>query len=158
MIKDPSAVESDLGEVRGLNLLPVVTTLEREKIVRKVTGTCLLNNRKIEGYEIHMGKSVILKGLGRPFLRIHVKGEKGAWEDGWTINAGQIAGTYVHGVLDSPGFRESFLNQIRWAKGLESRAAKRAGRSKSHQYDRLADHFEAHCDVEKIVKIAMKGC
>jgi len=150
-ILDPSGVESGHREVAGLDLLPVVTTLEEEKVVRKVTGACLLNGRKIKGYEIHMGRGVISKGVGTPFVRIHAKGEKGAWEDGWTVNGGRIAGTYVHGILDSPGFRADFLNGMREAKGLKLRAPEKGRQARFHQYERLADHFEKYCDVDRII-------
>jgi adenosylcobyric acid synthase len=64
-IKDPYGVESNRKEISGLGLLPVTTTLEKEKIVRKVVGTCLINGKRVKGYEIHMGKSRILKKYWR---------------------------------------------------------------------------------------------
>ena len=45
-IRDPSGVESDRKEVKGLSLLPVETILEKEKVVRKVIGTCLINGKR----------------------------------------------------------------------------------------------------------------
>jgi len=150
-IKDPYGVESDRKEVSGLNLLPVTTSLEKEKVVRKVVGTCLTNGKRVKGYEIHMGKSRILKDIGEPFLRIGKQGEKGGWQDGWSLNGGLISGTYLHGLFDLPGFRGDFLNCMRKAKGLKTKTPKQGRVTKDHQYDRLADHFEAHCDVEKIL-------
>ncbi len=150
-IKDPYGVESDRKEVLGLSLLPVSTSLEKEKVVRKVGGTCLANGKRVRGYEIHMGKSRILRNGGEPFLRIHKVGEKRSWEDGWFTNGGQIAGTYLHGIFDLPGFRGDFLNSIRKAKGLQPKAPKQGRLTKNRQYDLLADHFEAHCDVDKIL-------
>jgi adenosylcobyric acid synthase len=154
-IKDPYGVESDRKEVSGLNLLPVTTSLEKEKVVRKVFGTCLINGKQVKGYEIHMGKSRILKDVGEPFLRIGKRGEKEIWQDGWSLNGGLISGTYLHGLFDLPGFRGDFLNRMRKAKGLEAKRAKQGRVTKGSQYDRLANHFEAHCDVEKIISCVL---
>jgi adenosylcobyric acid synthase len=152
-IKDPSGVESDRKEVRGLGLLPIETILEEEKIVRKVTGTCLMNGKRVTGYEIHMGQTRILRRIGRPFLRIHEPGNKKAWEDGWSVEGDRIAGTYVHGIFDSPGFRSDFLNNIRRSKDLKERAPRQGRLARFHQYDRLADLFETYCDVERIIAL-----
>jgi adenosylcobyric acid synthase len=150
-IKDPYGVESDRKEVSGLDLLPVTTTLEKEKVVRKVVGTCMTNGKRVNGYEIHMGRSRILNDMGEPFLKIGKLGEKKGWQDGWSLNGGLISGTYLHGLFDLPGFRGDFLNRMRKAKGLKAKRPKQGRRTKDRQYDRLADHFEDHCDVEKIL-------
>ena len=155
-IKDPFSVESNRKEVKGLDLLPLITSLEEHKIVRKVTGISLINNRKITGYEIHMGITGVINKIGEPFLRIHEEGEKTSWQDGWSIDSGRITGTYVHGILDTPGFREVFLNGLRKEKGLMPRKSCKTGRRKDKEYDRLADHFEKNCDVERIIQIVTK--
>ena len=150
-IRDPSGVESHRKEVRGLCLLPIETILEKEKVVRKVSGLCLINGKRVSGYEIHMGRSSILRRRGEPYLRIHEPGKKQTWLDGWCKEGGRIAGTYLHGILDSPGFRGDVLNGVRRAKGLKERSPRQGRIARFHHYDRLADHFEVHCDVEKIL-------
>lgn len=150
-IMDPYGVESDRKMVRGVGLLPVETILEEEKVVRKVVGTCLVNGKRVRGYEIHMGKSNSLNKKGEPFLKIHEPGRKNVWLDGWCLKKGQVAGTYVHGLLDSQGFKGDFLNTVRKAKGIKQRSPRRGRQARFHQYDRLAAHFEKYCDVEKIV-------
>jgi len=153
IIRDPLGLESDKKEARGLGILPLETILEGEKVVRKVTGTCLMNGKRVSGYEIHMGRSRIVKQEGDPFLRIHEPGKRRTWEDGWSLKEGNIVGTYVHGILDSPGFRNTLLNRIRRGKGLKERRPTQGRLARFHQYDKLADHFETHCDVEKIISI-----
>ena len=113
VIRDPSGVESDKGYVKGLGLLPVETVLEEEKVVRRVTGTCLQDNTRVKGYEIHMGRSRITNTAAEPLLRIHEPGGRSWWTDGCQVANGKLWGTYLHGILDSPGFRGSFLNSIR---------------------------------------------
>lgn len=150
-VRDPFGVESTRERVSGLDLLPVETVLESEKIVRRVQGSCLINGRKVRGYEIHMGQSRILRQEGVPFLRVHEPGRKKAWEEGCAVEDARIAGTYVHGILDSPGFRGEVLNAIRRGKGLKERRPRQGRLARFHQYDLLADHFEAHCDVDRIL-------
>jgi adenosylcobyric acid synthase len=151
VIEDPYGVESERERADALGLLPLRTRIEREKIVRRVSGYCLINNKQVKGYEIHMGRSIAKENIGEPFLKIKELGKKGTWTDGLFINKGQVAGTYVHGLLDSPGFRADMLNRIREEKGITVRAANRGRLARFHQYERLADHFEKYCDVEAIL-------
>ena len=153
MIKDPSGVESKRQSVRGLGLLPVETVLEETKVVQKVSGLTLTQRTRVSGYEIHMGQTRILRENGKPFLEIHRPGRRHTWEDGCYIQEGRVAGVYVHGILDAPGFRGDLLNRLRKAKGLRVRPPKQGRLARFHQYDRLADHFETHCDMDKILGV-----
>ncbi len=150
-IHDPEGVESKQKTVTGIGLLPMETRLEVQKIVRKVTGVCLANGKRVSGYEIHMGRTAPMTPEGQPFVRIHEPGKKASWDDGWSIRDGRVAGTYVHGILDAPGFRGGFLNTLRAGKGIESRKPRQGRQGRFHQYDRLANHFEAHCRVDDIL-------
>jgi adenosylcobyric acid synthase len=151
VIRDPHGVESPRKEVRGLGLLPVVTELAPDKVVRKVAGKSVVRGRHVKGYEIHMGTSRAVGDRGGPYLKIRESGKQTSWEDGWQMDDGRICGTYVHGILDSPGFRAEFLNRLRSAKGLRERPPGPGRLARFHQYDRLANHFEAHCDVDRII-------
>ncbi len=152
-IKDPLGIESKKkqGRAVGAGLLPVDTVLKGEKVVRKVSGTCLVNKKRVSGYEIHMGVSEMKNGNGIPFSRLRKVGGKEVWDDGCVSRDGRIAGTYVHGVFDSPGFRKEFLDGIRTAKGLKPKRAANGRLSRFRHYDRLADHFERHCAVDRII-------
>ena len=151
IIRDPLGVESHRKESRGIGLIPMETVLNGEKIVRKVTGTCLMNQRRVTGYEIHMGRSTITGRPESPLLRIREPGSRKAWNDGWVSDDGRIMGTYVHGFLDMPGLRNWFLNAIRVSKGMRMRKPGYGRRARFRQYDRLADHFEKYCDVTRIL-------
>ncbi len=151
-IMDPKGVESKRKRVKGIGLLPVETVLEGDKILRKVVGTCLQGDKRIRGYEIHMGKTCSLSSEGGPYVKIHEPGKKKAWLDGWRSDDGHVAGTYVHGILDASGFRGVFLNTLRKAKGIKERPPSQGRLARFHQYDRLADHFEKCCDVDRIIK------
>ncbi|NLD37740.1 MAG: cobyric acid synthase [Desulfatiglans sp.] len=151
-VYDPYGVESNRKEISGLGMLPVETTLEAEKVVRKVTGKSLKNNKPVAGYEIHMGQTRIINDTGIPLLRL--KGEDGndSWEDGCYLIDKEIAGSYLHGILDSPGFRGDFLNSVRRKKGIREKRPGKGRAARFREYDRLADHFEKYCNVEKILK------
>ncbi|MEW6266892.1 MAG: cobyric acid synthase [Thermodesulfobacteriota bacterium] len=156
-ILDPYGVESLRGRVPGLGIMPLVTVLEKDKILRRVVGMDLLLKRPVVGYEIHMGRTTAQETPSdspRPLLRIHEPGRRESWLDGWQVDAGRILGTYVHGLFDSPSWRRDFLNRLRRAKGLpEKRAVAPARGGRFHQYDRLADHYERHVDVEAVMKV-----
>ena len=149
-IKDPYRVESDKEIVNGIGLLPIETVLEKEKTVRKVKGRCLLNNKKVEGYEIHMGRTFIIEDKGSPFLRLSYNKE--SWKDGWVNKEGNVFGTYLHGLMDTDGFREEFLNRIRAQKGLKPKKARRLKNFRLKEYDKLASVFERHCNIEEIIR------
>jgi adenosylcobyric acid synthase len=152
LIKDPLKVESDRNKVKGLDLLPVMTTLEEEKIVRKMTGSCRMTGKKVSGYEIHMGQTRILDSTGETFLQLREQGGKELLEDGCFVNEGQIFGTYLHGIFDTAQFRGDFLNRFRKKKGLRSRKPKQGRLGRFHQYDLLADYFEKYCDIGGILR------
>ena len=151
-VYDPHGVESSREMISGLNLLPVETILEDEKIVRKITGKSLKDNKPIKGYEIHMGQTRIINDRGMPLLELKEENGNETWTDGCIKKGGNIAGTYVHGILDSPGFRNEFLNRLRRKKRIKERNPGKGRVSRFKEYDRLADHFEKCCDVERILK------
>jgi len=149
-IEDPFGVESGQGKVRGMGLLPVKTVLEQEKIVRKVVGRSMVYDSSLRGYEIHMGRTYVQGKRGHAFALIHEPSKSKVWEDGWVTNDMQIMGTYIHGVLDSPRFRGEILNRIRALKGLKTRRPRKGRLARFAQYNKLADHFEKHCDIKRI--------
>ena len=151
-ILDPLGVESDRKTVQGIGLLPIETNLETNKIVRKVRGISLINKTPVEGYEIHMGQTRDIEKIGTPFLRLYSPDKSQAWEEGWTINKGRISGTYLHGLFDASAFRDAFLNDLRKTKNLPLKKSKTNRKSRYEQYDRLAHHFETHCDVDAIIQ------
>jgi adenosylcobyric acid synthase len=152
VIYDPYGVESTRKKIAGLNLLPVETTIEADKVVRKVIGKSLTGNKYVEGYEIHMGLTKIIDDREMPFLKLKEEGGNEHWVDGCYLKERDIAGTYVHGILDSPGFRGDLLNRLRRKKAIKEKRPGKGRAARFREYDRLADHFEKYCDVEKILK------
>ncbi|NOQ62972.1 MAG: cobyric acid synthase, partial [Methyloprofundus sp.] len=109
-IADPLAIEGQAGTSSGLDLLDISTTLNAEKQLKQVSGQLLMNHAPIQGYEIHAGVSVG-EALSRPVLTLSNGELEGA------ISAdGQILGTYVHGIFDSPQASAALLH---WAGAKE---------------------------------------
>ena len=104
---DKAGSEGGIRTWPGLNLLPIKTTFHTEKVVTRntVTSTWPESNHELIGYEIHSGRTKLLKLDGEPIAQ-----NKGA-EFGWRCN--KVCGTYLHGVLGCDSWRNSFLNTIR---------------------------------------------
>jgi adenosylcobyric acid synthase len=108
----------------------------------RVTGRHLASGEDIAGYEIHIGRTAGPDG-GRPFARIDGRNEGAQSEDG------RIAGTYLHGMFLSDGFRVAYL------AGLGVTASRRSHSAEVEAtLDLLADHLEAHLDVPGLLALA----
>ena len=142
-ITDSEGVENGIDTIEGLGLLPVETDFYMEKTTRQVTGVAH-NGEKITGYEIHQGQSVV-KG-GQAFSEI--EGRK----EGCVLN--NCVGTYVHGVFDETGFRESYIKKIFDKKGISFDVKTiDIEEYKNSQYDKLANLIRENMDMDKIYEI-----
>ena len=56
-INDNEKVESSVRVTKGLELLDVETEMINSKIVTKINGTHIETNKKMVGYEIHIGRT-----------------------------------------------------------------------------------------------------
>ncbi|MED4226532.1 cobyric acid synthase [Neobacillus cucumis] len=150
-IEDPLAIESLHQEMDGLQLLPIETTITKEKTTILSNGMLHLfgKNFHVTGYEIHMGKTVVTgASQGLIFLK-----EK--W-DGCHSPDETIIGTYFHGIFHNDEFREELLNQIRQKKGLEPIHKRPSfNQLREEAFDRLAEHVRKHVkldDIEQLMK------
>jgi adenosylcobyric acid synthase len=140
-ISDPEGVEGAPGRVDALGLLEVETMLTGEKIVRPVTARHVATGESVAGYEIHLGLTTG-PDAARPMLDI------GGAPDGAASADGRVQGCYVHGLFAADGFRRAYLAGF----GRSSALAYEAGIEAV--LDALADHCEAHLDVERMLEIA----
>ncbi|MDG0058926.1 cobyric acid synthase [Priestia sp. P5] len=141
-ITDPDAVESRIESIKGLGLLPVETVMTTSKKTERVSGYVQLKGERvsIEGYEIHMGKTVS-KSATEAFAVVEHEKE-GTVKD-------NVIGTYVHDVFHNDSLRRALLNQIRKHKKLppitdtfNSRLQKEESFSKAAAYVREAIDME----------------
>jgi adenosylcobyric acid synthase len=102
------------SEYEGLGLLSIETFFDAyQKITKPITAQIIadqgvfkgVNGSEIQGYEIHMGKTNRLKGV-KPVFKINGEDE-GAGDSKF-----MTFGTYLHGLFDSPSFRENFVNFV----------------------------------------------
>ena len=149
-VHDPEGIEGRPGSTLGLGLLPVETMLKAPKT------TTLTRFRWQEspgtGYEIHMGQTH-LRG-GQPLFSVNTRnGEACEEEEGCVTADGCIAGTYMHGLFDSPGITRHWLSNI--GLGDVQVPEIHGPDARNREYDLLAAHFSQYVDVEAIHRCLM---
>lgn len=131
------------GYVRGMELLPVDTEFKTEKtrarirgILPELEGTLKpVSGAEFEGYEIHMGVS----GNG----------------DTKIVSAGNIYGTYIHGIFDKCA--DKVIGSLCREKGISLGDTKIDARElMEREFDRLADMARANLNMDLIYKILNK--
>lgn len=144
-VRDPDGVEGNFKLLPGLGLLPVITTMQGDKVTRQVNFTFGDKDTVCKGYEIYMGRSVPAEGFSPAPLN---KLEDGR-EDGYRKGR-KCMGTYIHGILDNPAFIDYLLEP--YAGKLEQNSFDYAA-FKEEQYDKLADHVRTHINMPLLYKI-----
>lgn len=153
-IADPLGIEDSAGDTAGLGYLPLSTELKAEKQLRRVSGELTLLGQKVavKGYEIHCGESSYLiprlEQTNAP-LQLIPESTSVSFADGLQSDDGQILGTYLHGLFDSPDACQLIL---RWA-GLNDAKAIDINQIREQQLDRLADVLAEHLDMQKLQPI-----
>jgi adenosylcobyric acid synthase len=140
-IADPGGVDGRAGTVDGLGLLDIATTMSGDKSTTLVRGTHCATGATIEGYEIHLGRSDG-PDCARPVLTLDGRA------DGARSADGRVQGTYVHGPFTGDAFRRA------WLAGLGITSTLAYDTRIETALDALADHLEAHLDVDQLLTIA----
>lgn len=163
VIRDPQHTESQNDEAAGLGLLGMETVFASEKLTSQVVAQChdlhfmgqSISADNLQGYEIHMGHTAFTREADKhPFTVCQRRGKTCASQEGTANAAGNVFGTYIHGVFDNDVFRRSVLNAIRHSKGLEALANTRNVMAEKQQaYEHLADVVENALDMEKLYQI-----
>lgn len=152
-INDRGATESARKSVKGLGILPIVTNFEKEKILSCVKAKDMVSGLKVTGYEIHHGRTRLLKKC-KPIFRITERqGKKAKGLDGAISKDGRIWGTYLHGVFDEDNFRRNFLNKLR-LKNEWPPLAMISGFNQDKEFDKLAGLVRENIDMDLLYKIA----
>ena len=136
-VHDPLGLEGAAGSSAGLGLLAFSTELAAEKQLRNVRGHLTLENAAVSGYEIHAGVTSGV-ALERPAVQL----EDGRC-DGAQSEDGQICGTYLHGLFESPAACSALL---RWA-GLQDVQSVDYHALRERDIERLADLVQNHLDT-----------
>ncbi len=133
-------VESGVGHVAGLGLLPVTTRYEAEKVLTLPSGQW--RGHSVTGYAIHHGRPAVESGT--------------AFLDGTQV--GSVWGTTWHGIFENDGFRRAFLSQVAadtgrdWLPGAVAFADVREAR-----LDALGDLVEQHLDTAAVWRLIEGG-
>lgn len=158
MLLDPDGTESNVPELQGLDIFPIETTFASEKKTEQITGYAVAGfseiGMMIEGFEIHMGRTIFLENVIHPFLiRLNQQADTpdSYHSDGVMSSDGLVWGTYIHGVLHNDDLRQAWLNEARREKGMPIPEAGISYNSlREHSFDRLADHVRQHVNMELI--------
>ncbi len=140
-IADPDGIEGPAGEDRGLGLLDVATVMTPDKRLTRTSAIHAVTGAPMEGYEIHIGRT---EGpdRARPFAFVE------GMPEGATSSDSRIAGSYLHGMFTGDAFRAEFLERL----GAASTTSYGAGVEAT--LDALADHMEAHLDIDGLLALA----
>lgn len=154
-VMDPLHSESDLEEMVGLGILPMVTEFYPQKHTVQSTGTILsegnffaaCTGETVVGYEIHMGRSTLDEGQS-PLFNLTSNGV--SYADG--LQAGNSYGTYLHGIFDNDSLRTALLvwlwqrrDRLRPVEPSLSQAALRES-----AFNELADLVRQSVDIERV--------
>ena len=162
-LSDPHGVENG-GSMKGMGLLPMETVFAEKKTRTRVQGHfgqlsgvfAPLSGAEIEGYEIHMGESILKDNAGTATkITDSVSGKKK--EEG--AFAGNVCGTYIHGVFDKEASAEAIIRVIGEKKGIdvENMTGVDFATFEEQQYDILAAELRKHLDMKKIYEILENG-
>ena len=161
-LEDPDAVESEARTAAGLGLLDMRVAFRAEKRTAQATGVVTgapdwlsdLAGARVPGYEIHSGESECGPGArvwladadGRPL--------------GTCNAAGNVLGTYLHGLFDDGALSNALVRRARAIKGLPERDADAPAFSTAEyreaQFDKLADVVRQSLDMDAIYRILGK--
>ena len=141
-VRDPDGIEGPAGTSPGLGLLNVETLMTPDKHLTRVTATHAASNLPIDGYEIHIGRT-IGPDCTRPFAQIN-----GTPEGAISPN-GRTTGSYLHGMFSDDAFRRAFLADLGAAPSTYAYSA-----DVEAVLDALAAHLEQHLDIEGLLALA----
>ena len=146
-IADPLGIEGDPGSSEGLGLLDITTEMAADKTLIAVAGREPTSGAAVRGYEMHVGRTAG-PDAARPVLELD--DARGPRPDGARSVDGLVAGSYLHGLFASDGFRGWFLGRLRDGRiagaGYEARI--------EATLDALADHIAGALDLDRLLAIA----
>ncbi len=140
-IADPDGLEGAPSDVEGLGHLNITTIMKPHKRVALSAALYPRTGDPVAGYEIHLGETTG-PDCERAWLSLGGRPEGAASPDG------RIRGCYLHGLFAADGFRAAFLSEIGGRSTLGYAADVEA------TLDALAQHLEAHMDLDRLLEMA----
>ena len=135
-LRDNVGSEGGTRTFQGLDLLPVETVFESEKVVQESQTESLwpVAGLRLTGYEIHHGRTSLGGEHGEPLAQAGVMA-------GWRRD--RAVGTYLHGLLSCDDWRSAFLNEIRRSRDLSAQEVQ-TSTSIEIRIRRWAEHVKHH--------------
>ncbi|MCA1926963.1 MAG: cobyric acid synthase [Calditerrivibrio sp.] len=135
-IIDENRLEGEIEQIDGLGILPVVTTLEKQKITKR--SSFYFSSHRCTGYEIHSGRTELIGG--EPIV---------SSDDGKYIGckiSNRSFGIYIHGFFDNRAVLESILEPY----GLDLKSKRIYPEKKEDFFKTLAETVRKSIDVKLI--------
>ena len=155
-ILDKYGLESKQKQIKGMDILPVETSLMTDKILAQVEAREIISGLKLSGYEIHHGLTRI-RGRCDPFSEVfECNGKKIKYNEGAVSKDRRILGTYIHGIFDASPFRRNFLNRLRRKKGWPILSVKE-NLNPDKEFDKLAQLVRENIDMGLLSDILAGG-
>jgi adenosylcobyric acid synthase len=140
-VSDAQGVAGNLGDLPGLNLLPVRTRFADKKEVLQVS--VIWEDHRWQAYEIHMGESTASRSC-EPLCFVECR--DGVRPEGCRVR--NVWGSYLHGLFESSAVRCELARsagiqgywpaEVSWRIHLQ------------WVYDRMADLLDEHLDLKGI--------
>ncbi|PSP17782.1 MAG: cobyric acid synthase CobQ [Cyanobacteria bacterium QS_8_64_29] len=148
-LADPQGREGKTGCHPGLDLLPLETAIEPDKVARqrRTRARWPQLGLTVAGYEIHQGQT----RASEP-----ANGLQPLFDDpdlGACNAAGTVGGCYLHGIFDNGPWRRAWLNALRRARGLPELAVEVADHHQQREatLDAIADWGETYLDLTPLL-------
>ena len=157
-LRDPMGLEGPAAVAAGLGLLPVRTTFERDKRAVQVQGHVRAAGfiedaagLSFGAYEIHLGTT--RRSGCAPFAELTRVPSRGRVLDGAVREAGQVIGTYAHGLFTNEALRTALVCALARRRG----SAFTPRHLPSDRYARLSAWFRESVDVPELLAICRVG-
>ena len=161
-IADPDSVEEG-GQIRGMELLPVRTVLQKEKHRCQIDGKLEavegifagLTGYEFTGYEIHMGQTTWIKEGKEKELEYEPEQKKSGQTACEVVVTGKnpnVYGSYIHGLFDTGNIADRIVQALAEKKGvtIKEGMSEDYHAFKERQYDQLADTLREYLNMEEI--------
>ena len=155
---DPYHTESRIPEMAGLGLLDLTVTFENEKTTVQSHGVIqsdagwlsALNGVQVDGYEIHMGVNEYGPEC-EPFLYLNGREHP----DGVSNKAGNVLGTYLHGLFDTGALGRALIDRVKREKGIAVSDSDilTMEQFRERELNKAADIVRANLDMEAVYAI-----
>ncbi|MEM9338772.1 MAG: cobyric acid synthase [Bacteroidota bacterium] len=137
MIYDPFHVENATATMEGIGLFDIETTLSKFKHTKQVAFRFKQFDDACNGYEIHMGETVISGGTPLNTINERPEGyldENGSW------------GTYFHGIFDNACVIKDLMKRQSTRQNIDYH------QFKEENFNKLAESIDQNLDMQAILK------